>query len=50
MGLLIDMDIDWYIGLVNSAKTKMYDMCHSMEVDIGDVVVTVPFFVMDNLS
>ena len=48
--LSIDIDISWSIGSANSTHDRVYSICHTVAVDIGEVEIMVPVFVLEGTS
>ena len=48
--LPIDLEIGRNIGSATSQRSRLYGLCHDVNVSVGGIEVSTPFFVMDGLS
>lgn len=50
LGIPIELEIDWMVGTSNSMRSRVYVLCREVEVSVGSVKKTLPFFVMEGLA
>ena len=50
-GLLpVDTEIRWSIGSANSTFNKIFGVCYSVAVEVGGILILVPFFILEGAS
>ena len=50
-GLLpVDTEIRWSIGSANSIMDKVFGVCHFLAVEIGEIEIPVPVFILEGAS
>jgi len=49
LDLPIDLAVDWTVGAANNQRTKIYGICHDVEVTIAGILTRCRFFVLENL-